>query len=74
VTGVTDCAEVPGVFGSRCAARSIGVFLCVLTSPWASLVLMVFDHVNKYLYAEKQPVIFQFGCIDMTHVWLRVGV
>jgi hypothetical protein len=65
VTGVTDCAEVPGVFGSRCAARWIGVFLCVLTNAWAALVLMVFEHVNKYLYAEKLPVIFQFGRIVM---------
>jgi TraX protein len=65
VTGVTDCAEVPGVFGSRCAARSIGVFFCVLTNPWAALVLMVLDHVNKYRYAEKLPVIFQLGRIDM---------
>jgi len=27
--------------------------------------LMVFDHVNKYLYAEKLPVIFQLGRIVM---------
>jgi mannitol-specific phosphotransferase system IIBC component len=65
VTGVTDCAEVPGVFGSRCAARSIGFFFCVSTNPWAALVLMVFDHVNKCLNAEKLPVIFQLGRIDM---------
>ena len=32
---------------------------------WAALVLMVFDHVNKYLYAEKLPVIFQCGRIVM---------
>ena len=32
---------------------------------WAALVLMVFDHVNKYLYAEKLPIIFQFGRIVM---------
>ncbi len=32
---------------------------------WAALVLMVFDHVNKYLYAERLPVIFQFGRIVM---------
>src|SRR5271168_2849775 len=32
---------------------------------WAALVLMVFDHVNKYLYAEKLPVIFQLGRIVM---------
>jgi TraX protein len=32
---------------------------------WTALVLMVFDHVNKYLYAEKLPVIFQLGRIVM---------
>src|SRR5450631_2394737 len=32
---------------------------------WVALVLMVFDHVNKYLYAEKLPVIFQLGRIVM---------
>jgi hypothetical protein len=32
---------------------------------WAALVLMVFDHVNKYLYAEQLPVIFQCGRIVM---------
>ena len=32
---------------------------------WAALVLMVFDHVNKYLYAENLPVIFQVGRIVM---------
>jgi hypothetical protein len=32
---------------------------------WVALVLMVFDHVNKYLYAEKLPVIFQCGRIVM---------
>ena len=32
---------------------------------WAALVLMVFDHVNKYLYAEKLPVIFQLGRVVM---------
>ncbi len=32
---------------------------------WAALTLMVFDHVNKYLYAEKLPVIFQCGRIVM---------
>ena len=26
---------------------------------------MVFDHVNKYFYAEKLPVIFQLGRIVM---------
>jgi hypothetical protein len=32
---------------------------------WSALVLMVFDHVNKYLYAEKLPGIFQVGRIVM---------
>ena len=32
---------------------------------WVALVLMVLDHVNKYLYAEKLPVIFQCGRIVM---------
>ena len=32
---------------------------------WAALVLMVLDHVNKYLYAEKLPVLFQVGRIVM---------
>src|SRR5277367_1315087 len=32
---------------------------------WAALVLMLFDHVNKYLFAEKLPVIFQCGRIVM---------
>jgi hypothetical protein len=32
---------------------------------WVALVLMVLDHVNKYLYAEKLPVIFQTGRVVM---------
>ena len=32
---------------------------------WVALVLMALDHVNKYLYAEKLPVIFQCGRIVM---------
>jgi hypothetical protein len=36
-----------------------------LTNAWAALVLMVFEHVNKYLYAEKLPVISQFRRIVM---------
>src|ERR1035438_6734361 len=28
---------------------------------WGALVLMVFDHVNQYLYAEGLPAIFQLG-------------
>jgi len=32
---------------------------------WTALVLMVFDHVNKYLYTEHLPVIFQLGRIVM---------
>src|ERR1700734_1007639 len=32
---------------------------------WVALVLMVFDHVNKYLYAEKLPVVFELGRIVM---------
>ena len=32
---------------------------------WVALTLMVFDHVNKYLYAEKLPVIFQCGRVVM---------
>jgi TraX protein len=32
---------------------------------WTALVLMVFDHVNKYLYAENLPGVFQIGRIVM---------
>jgi hypothetical protein len=32
---------------------------------WAALTLMVFDHVNKYLYGETLPIIFQCGRIVM---------
>jgi hypothetical protein len=32
---------------------------------WVALVLMLFDHINKYLYAEKLPVIFEAGRIVM---------
>jgi hypothetical protein len=32
---------------------------------WAALVLMVFDHVNKYLYAERLPIVFELGRIVM---------
>jgi hypothetical protein len=32
---------------------------------WAALLLMVLDHVNKYLYAEKLPIVFQLGRIVM---------
>src|SRR5271163_2578037 len=32
---------------------------------WAALVLMAFDHANKYLYAEKLPIVFQLGRIVM---------
>jgi len=28
---------------------------------WGALLLMVLDHMNKYLYAERLPVIFQAG-------------
>ena len=30
---------------------------------WGALLLMALDHVNKYLYAERLPVIFQAGRI-----------
>jgi TraX protein len=32
---------------------------------WAALILMVFDHTNKYLHAERLPVVFQLGRIVM---------
>jgi hypothetical protein len=32
---------------------------------WAGLILMVFDHTNKYLYAERLAVVFQLGRIVM---------
>jgi hypothetical protein len=32
---------------------------------WAALTLMVFDHANKYLYAERVPVVFQLGRVVM---------
>jgi hypothetical protein len=32
---------------------------------WGALVLMVFDHVNKYLFAEGLPAIFQLGRVVM---------
>ena len=32
---------------------------------WLALVLMVFDHVNKYFYAEQLPGIFALGRIVM---------
>jgi hypothetical protein len=32
---------------------------------WTALVLMVFDHVNKYIYAEKLPGVFPIGRIVM---------
>ncbi len=32
---------------------------------WAALVLMAFDHINKYLYSEKLTVIFKLGRIVM---------
>jgi hypothetical protein len=32
---------------------------------WAALILMVFDHTNKYLYAERLPLVFQVGRIVM---------
>ena len=32
---------------------------------WAGLVLMVFDHINKFLYAETLPVMFEEGRIVM---------
>ena len=32
---------------------------------WTALVLMVFDHINKFLYAETLPVVFQEGRIVM---------
>jgi hypothetical protein len=32
---------------------------------WVALVLMVFDHINKYLYGEKLPVIFPLGRVVM---------
>jgi hypothetical protein len=32
---------------------------------WIVLVLMVLDHVNKFLYAEKLPVLFELGRLVM---------
>jgi TraX protein len=32
---------------------------------WAGLVLMVFDHMNKFLYSETLPVVFEEGRIVM---------
>src|SRR5271163_3156388 len=32
---------------------------------WTALVLMAFDHANKYLYAEKLPIVFQLGRVVM---------
>jgi TraX protein len=32
---------------------------------WFALVLMVLDHVNKFLYAEKLPVMFELGRLVM---------
>ena len=32
---------------------------------WTALVLMVFDHINKFLYAETLPVVFEEGRIVM---------
>jgi TraX protein len=32
---------------------------------WVALVLMVFDHVNKYFYAEELPGVYPFGRIVM---------
>lgn len=32
---------------------------------WLALVLMVLDHVNKFLYAEKLPVLFELGRLVM---------
>jgi hypothetical protein len=32
---------------------------------WVALVLMVLDHVNKFLYAEKLPVAFELGRLVM---------
>ena len=32
---------------------------------WGALLLMVLDHANKYLYAERLPVIFQVGRLVM---------
>ena len=32
---------------------------------WVGLVLMVFDHVNKYFYAERLPGVFPLGRIVM---------
>jgi hypothetical protein len=32
---------------------------------WSALILMVFDHTNKYLYAERLPLVFQLGRIVM---------
>jgi hypothetical protein len=32
---------------------------------WAALILMVFDHTNKYLYAERLPLVFELGRVVM---------
>ena len=32
---------------------------------WLALMLMVLDHVNKFLYAEKLPVLFELGRLVM---------
>src|SRR5271156_2823230 len=64
--------DVPAVSGHRIACAPLrGHRPWVMADgsleaiKWVALVLMVFDHVNKYLYAEKLPVIFQLGRIVM---------
>ncbi len=64
--------DVPGVSGHgvACAPRQrhrpwVMADGSLEAIKWVALALMVFDHVNKYLYAEKLPVIFQVGRIVM---------
>jgi TraX protein len=63
--GVSDVGG-PELVNSALRSRSLAMAEGSLVAiKWTALVLMVFDHVNKYLYAEKLPLIFQLGRIVM---------
>jgi hypothetical protein len=62
VSGTGGREIVSGPLRSRPFAMAEGSLVAI---KWTALALMVFDHVNKYLYVEKLPVIFQLGRIVM---------
>ena len=59
-------ADKPRALQSKAADAPLFVADGTLEAlKWFALVLMVLDHVNKFLYAEQLPVLFELGRLVM---------